>query len=171
MLESFAYIAEIVAAAAVIPSLIYLAVQVRQGNLQGQATARYAFIEAMADINTAIGQDKQVASVWRRGLADPDGLDDDEVMQLWMFVGQYCNAWMVMYHLRQDGLLPDNHWRVVRNDILAILGAKGGRAFWRMGRSAFDEDFTEFIDRELLGKQQPYDMLTRGSSDNFFACP
>lgn len=161
MLESLAHIAEIVAATAVVPSLLYLAVQVRQGNLQGQATARYAFIEAMADINTTIGQDKQVASLWRRGLADPDALDDDEVMQLWMFIGQYCNAWMVMYHLHDEGLLPEIHWGVVLNDVMAILASAGGRRFWAMGRGAFDAAFVAFVDRELEAEEQPYDMLTR----------
>ena len=110
-LQQWAGIAEIVAAIAVIPSLVYLAVQVRQSNAQSRATARYAFIESMADINMTIAQDKAAPSVWRRGLAALEDLDADERMQLWMFIGQYCNAWVVMYHLHLDGLLRSDRTR------------------------------------------------------------
>ena len=79
----------------------------RQSNAQSRATARYAFIESMADINMTIAQDKAAA---------PEDLDADERMQLWMFIGQYCNAWVVMYHLHLDGLLRSDR---TRYDMLA----------------------------------------------------
>ena len=160
-LEQLAYLAEIIAAIAVVPSLVYLVVQVRQSNAQGRATARYAFVQAMSDINLLVAQDKTTASVWRRGLESPDALDDDELMQFWMLMGQYGNAWMVMYQLHQDGMLPDNQWSVVRNDILGILSSKGGKAFWKMGARAFDRDFVRYVNALLESEEQPYDMLAR----------
>lgn len=91
-LESAAYIAEILAAAAVIPSLIYLSIQVRQSNRQTSAEARYGWVESMADINIAVAQDKQAASVWRRGLEDPKQLDADEFMQFLFLSGSTATA-------------------------------------------------------------------------------
>lgn len=160
-LEQLAYLAEIIAAIAVVPSLVYLVVQVRQSNAQGRATARYAFVQAMSDINLLVAQDKTTASVWRRGLESPDALDDDELMQFWMLMGQYANAWMVMYQLHQDGMLPENQWSVVRKDILGILSSSGGRAFWKMGAKAFDRDFVHYVNALLESEEQPYDMLAR----------
>ena len=160
-LEQYAFMAEIVGTVAVVISLIYLAVQVRHGINQGQAEARYAFVQATSDINMTIAQDKQLASVWRRGLENPDELDADETMQLWMLMGQYCNAWLVMHQLHSDGQLAKNQWHVVRTDIAGILCSVGGRAFWRVGRGAFDPEFAGFVD-DILGKgEQPYDMLAR----------
>jgi hypothetical protein len=161
-LEQYAYLAEIIAAVAVIPSLLYLAVQVRQGNAQSSAAARYAFIEAMSDINMSIAQDKQTASVWRRGLASSDALDDDEKMQFWMLVGQYGNAWSVLYQLYRDRMLPETQWKVVRNDLLSILSSAGGNTFWRLfGSGAFDRDFVAYVDAELAKGDKTYDMLAR----------
>ena len=160
-LEQYAHLAEIIAAVAVVPSLLYLAIQVRQSNAQGQAAARYAFVQAMGDINMAVAQDKEVASVWRRGLRSSESLDEDEIMQLWMLMGQYANAWMVMYQLHLEGLLPDNHWTVVRNDMLGILASDGGKAFWKIGAGAFDEGFRKFVDELLQSDDKPYDMLAR----------
>ena len=160
-LEQLANVAEIVAAVAVVPSLVYLAVQVRQGNAQSRATARYAFIESMADINMTIAQDKAAASVWRRGLGDPNDLDADERMQLWMFIGQYCNAWVVMYHLHLDGLLPMKQWTLVQTDIVSILSSEGGRVFWEMGADAFETDFVDFVGELMRSERKRYDMLAR----------
>ena len=160
-LEQYAYLAEILGTATVVVSLIYLAVQVRQGNAQGLAGARYAFVQATSDINMTIAQDKELASVWRRGMEDPEQLDADETMQLWMLMGQYCNAWLVMQQLHSDGQLAANQWHVVRNDVAAILCSPGGRAFWQIARGAFDPAFEQFVD-DIQGKgDQPYDMLAR----------
>ena len=160
-LEQYAFVAEIIGTAAVVISLVYLALQVRHGTIQGQAEARYAFVQATSDINMTIAQDKQLASVWRRGLANPDELDPDETMQLWMLIGQYCNAWLVMHQLHTQGQLGKDQWHVVNNDIAAILCSAGGRAFWKIARGAFDPKFTVFVD-DVQGKgEQPYDMLER----------
>ena len=160
-LEEYAYLAEILGTITVVISLIYLAVQVRQGNAQGLAGARYAFVQATSDINMTIAQDKELASVWRRGLEQPADLDDDETMQLWMLLGQYCNAWMVMQQLHVDGQLAKNQWYVVRTDIAAILCSQGGRAFWRIGSDAFDPAFKQLVEDVLAQGEQPYDMLHR----------
>ena len=160
-LEDAANLAEILGTATVVVSLIYLAVQVRQGNAQGQAQARYAFVQATSDINMTIAQDKQLASVWRRGMENPDALDPDEAIQLWMLMGQYCNAWLVMQQLHHVGQLPENQWHVVRTDIAGILCSPGGRAFWRIGRGAFDPAFQKLVDDLMAKGEQPYDMLAR----------
>ena len=159
--EQYSYLAEILGTATVVVSLIYLAVQVRHGIAQGRAEARYAFVQATSDINMTVAQNKQLASVWRRGLDNPDVLDPDETMQLWMLMGQYCNAWSVMHQLHSDGQLAENQWHIVSIDIAAILCSSGGRAFWQIGRGAFDPEFTMLVDEVLLKGDQPYDMLAR----------
>lgn len=159
---------EFVGSITVLVTLIYLAIQTRQINLQGQAEARYAFVDAMAEINMVIAQDKNTASVWRRGLESIEALDDDERMQFFMLVGQYANAWAVMFQLHRDSMLPDTQWLIVRNDILSILSSDGGATFWRTGgRAAFDSDFVHWVDGQLADHERPYDMtgMVRSASD------
>lgn len=150
---------EFIGSITVLVTLIYLAIQTRQINLQGRAEARYAFVDAMAEINMVIAHDKSTASVWRRGLQSADALDDDETMQFFMLVGQYANAWAVMYQLHQDRMLPEDQWTIVRNDLSSILSSPGGRHFWQAGgESAFDVGFVAFVNGELSVGAGPYDM-------------
>jgi hypothetical protein len=113
----------------------------------------------MAEINTVIAQNKETASVWRRGLVDVASLDEDEKMQFLMLVGQYTNLWSVMHQLHNNNQLPETQWQVVRNDIASIMKSDGGKFFWKMGgEQAFDEDFAAFINEELATPDMPYDM-------------
>ena len=160
-LEQYAFIAEILGTATVVISLVYLALQVRHSIAQGQAEARYAFVEATSDINMTIAQNKELASAWRGGLQNPGQLDSDETMQLWMLMGQYCNAWLVMHQLHIDGQLAKNQWHVVKIDVAAILCPAGGRAFWEIGRGAFDPEFRKFVDEIQDKGERPYDMSAR----------
>lgn len=157
--EAIGALAEVLGSVAVLVTLVYLAVQTRSINKQSQAEARYAFVDAMAEINTVIAQSKETASVWRRGLDDVASLDEDEKMQFAMFVGQYANLWSVMHQLHRDSQLPETQWQIVRNDIASILKTDGGRYFWEMGgEQAFDAEFVGFINDELATPDMPYDM-------------
>ena len=161
-LEQYAYLAEIIGAIAVIASLLYLAVQIRQNNAQDRATARYAFVGTMSEINLSIVRDKSVASIFRRGLESTEDLDDDEQLQLWMLIGQCGNTWSVMYELYQERMLPESQWWVVRKDILSLFASKGGSTFWELfGADAFEPSFVEFVNSLLKKEKKSYDLLAR----------
>ena len=159
-LEQFASLAEIVAAIAVVASLLYLGVQIQHSNKQGRASARYSFVQAMGEVNLSIAQAKSTASVFRRGIDSPEALDDDEKMQFWMLIGQYSNTWSAMYELHRDGMLPESHWCVVRKDMFSVFSSKGGMNFWKsFGAHGFDRSFVDFVDTLLEKGEQTYDLL------------
>lgn len=157
--DAIGAVGELLGSLLVIITLIYLAIQTRSINKQSRADARYAFVESMGDINLSIAQNPQTASIWRRGLSDVTVLSEDERMQFFMFMGQYCNAWSVMYYLNEDGTLPADQWSIVLTDLLSILGSAGGLYFWAYGgRDAFGEQFVAFVDAQLKSSEKTYDM-------------
>jgi len=157
--DALSAVAELLGSIAVVATLLYLAIQTRSINKQSQAETRYAFVDAMAQINTVIAQSKETASVWRRGLESFESLDEDERMQFVMFVGQYTNLWSVMHQLHLDQLLPDTQWQIVRIDMVSILKSDGGQYFWKTGgEKAFDSAFVEFVNAELASTDMLYDM-------------
>lgn len=157
--EALGAIGEVLGSLLVLATLIYVAIQTRDLNKQSQAEARYAFVDAVADINMVIAQNKETASVWRRGLESTEDLDADERMQFLMLVGQYVNLWSVMHQLYEDDLLPQTQWTIVKNDMTSILGSNGGRYFWlHGGEAAFDERFVDFVRTEIESGARPYDM-------------
>jgi hypothetical protein len=165
--DALGAIGEVLGSLLVLATLIYLAIQTRDLNKQSQAEARYAFVDAVAEINMVIAQNKETASVWRRGLESCENLDADERMQFFMLIGQYVNLWSVMHQLYEDRLLPQTQWTIVKNDITSILGSNGGREFWSNGgEAAFDESFADFVRTELNADSRPYDMTSMAMGRN-----
>jgi hypothetical protein len=165
--EALGAVGELLGAVIVLVTLGYLAIQTRSINKQSKAEARYAFVEAMAQVNMTIAQSTKAASIWRRGLEEIHELNEDERMQFFMFVGQYANLWSVMHQLREDNLLPNTQWLIIRNDLISILGSDGGRYFWKNGgEAAFDSKFVEFVKLELQNSNQAYDMAKMTKKEN-----
>lgn len=151
-------ISEFVSAAVVVVTVIYLARQIHQVNLQSQASARYSYIEAYGQMNTSISSDKQVASVFRRGFKGLQ-LDEDESFQFFALMGQFLNTWSALYDLHQEGLLPENQWTMVRKDIIAMLTEAGGRSFWlEHGKHGVHDAFKNAVDETLASDETSYTM-------------
>lgn len=141
-------ISQIIAVVLVAPTIIYLALQVRQNTAQLRAVARNQFLEATGQLNALGAGSKQVASMYRRGLADLASLDDDEQMQFFGFVGHFFQIYSVMFELHQDGLLPDSQWHAAKKDMLALLDTKGGMTLWEsFGREGLSPPFVSYIDK------------------------
>ena len=153
------------AAIAVVASLLYLARQIKLANQQSKGAARYSFLSAYGLANAAIGESKESASIFRRGLEN-DGLDPDERMQFIVLLGQFLNTWSVMYDLYQERQLPENQWHVVRTDIHAAFSTPGGKAFWQeLGRSNSPQGFVAFVDGLIDSKDVPFQILGNNASN------
>lgn len=152
-------VSQIAAAVLVAPTLLYLALQVRQNTKQLKAAARYQFVEATGQMNAVMAGDKSAASVFRRGIENYDSLDADERMQFLVFIGQHMQIHSVMFELREDGLLPESQWRNVRKDILTIVRSDGGRRVWEeFGKTGLDPKFVACVERLVASAEATYDM-------------
>ncbi|MCK5943090.1 MAG: hypothetical protein KAI24_14015 [Planctomycetes bacterium] len=152
-------LSQILAVALVAPTLVYLALQVRQNTAMLRATARYQFVEATGQMNALLAGDPAVASIFRRGCADIATLSDDERMQFTVFLGHCLQIYSTMYELHTERLLPGSQWHNVRKDLLSALSAPGGAAVWEsFGRHGLDPEFVRFVDALLQGGEGSYDM-------------
>lgn len=152
-------VSQIAAAILVAPTLLYLALQVRQNTKQLKAAARYQFVEATGQMNAVIIGDKGAASMFRRGTENYASLDADERIQFLFIIGQHLQIHSVMFELREDGLLPETQWHNVRKDILTIVRSDGGKRIWEeFGRTGLDPKFVAYVERAVASDEATYDM-------------
>lgn len=110
-------------------------------------------------MNIAAATDKQLASIFRRGLQDLE-LDDDEAIQFFAFMGQFLNTWSVLFDLHAEGHLPDTQWTVIKKDIISMLTPPGGRSFWeRSGRKGVHKEFEIAVDKILASDETSYEFV------------
>jgi len=158
--EAINAISEIVGVVVIVVTLIYLAAQVRQGNMFAKLQARQRMIE-------------QAESELYAQMADPsithsnikDGpLTEDEQAKLSLFLISFLRQREWEWFLYQEGVIDAVAFRAYREVITIHLGTPRGRKWWKaLGHRAFDPSFAEQVD-ELLAQSDtnPYlrDMRT-----------
>jgi hypothetical protein len=139
-------IGEIVGAAGVILSLLYLAIQVRNNSRQ----LRHAAAQAVLDkLNGLIGQLAFTAGagdVWTRGLSGLDALnDDEELVRFSSMLLQAFWAYEEVLHYRRDGVIEEWAWTHAKAPVEHFMRTPGFQEWWQLRRDWFGEEFQAFV--------------------------
>ena len=152
-------VSQIIAALLVAPTLVYLALQVRQNTKQMRAAARFQWVDASGQMNALVAGSTMAASVFRRGWANPDDLDDDERMQFLVHLGQFMQIYSTMFELHEDGLLPDTQWHNCRKDMIAVMNCRGGLFVWEhFGSKGLDPGFVAAMESLRNQGEESFDL-------------
>lgn len=148
-LESLAYIAEIVGAAAVVASLLYLAVQIRQGT-RAQRTENYArALDRVSSTQAALSQDSELSRIFAKGLEDTTSLNNLERIRFTWILYESFGAFEFMYYTHQSNEIPDDVWERWSGIVAWWLTFPGVRAWWESRPVPFGVRFTQFIESLL----------------------
>jgi hypothetical protein len=145
-LETLANLGEFVSGVAVVLSLVYLAVQIRQ-NTRAQRTDSYArALDRIAQIQGRMSQEGELADILRKGLVDHRQLSERERIQFtWIFYEMF-GAFEFIFHQSRGAALADDVWQRWSATLLWWLSFPGVRAWWDARPSPFTPSFTEFIE-------------------------
>ena len=149
--EALGSIAELISGIAVLITLIYLAIQIKQNT----ATAREAILRSQTDRN--MDNSKFMAGtpgmmdIFIRAMEDPDAVTKEE---RWRF-GSYMFAMFLdfqeAYHYHVSGRQDDYWWPTQRENIKVYLRRPGGQYWWHSEGSRFlDKRFIDYVNTELM---------------------
>lgn len=140
---------EFVAAIATLATLVYLALQIRANTTAVRAESRRSATNQGMHFQGIIGENKQAASVFRRGLAEPDCLDSDEALQFAFLFS------MLVSHA--DNIFVDHGFGIVGKEMMEstissqmrLISTPGGRQYWRRNASSHTPEFRIYVDKRL----------------------
>lgn len=140
---------ELVGGVAVIASLIYVGMQMRQSNrLAADAvvqSARRFTDELLRDLSN----DAPLAEFYLAGLADPQPLSAAERIRFDMILMRVFRAMESLFLEHGEGLMSDDVWRSNERRFSQLLRQPGGIASWRRQRDLFIERFVTYVDERL----------------------
>ena len=143
---------EFVGAIAVVATLMYLAVQIRQSNRTNQHTA---FHEALRDQVAAINllsSHAELSGIVYRGLADFDSLPEDEQrrFETWT-LSLLRGAESLLYEVEHSRIEPEE-WLGVREHLKFACSRPGFRQWWQHTRyDLFNRRLQDFINNDVFG--------------------
>lgn len=142
-LNDLANLAQIIAAAGVVVSLIYLAVQIRGNTKIASAQARHSISEFALRISIFRAEHADRFAKLERGSELTEG---DRHFQYWSHVQFLLHA-ETYFHHHQLGLMPDEHWRGYAKFMGRYVQSPGFKETWDDIGPAFSEDFAQWINK------------------------
>lgn len=152
MLEHLASIASIVSAFAIVVSVIYAALQIRQNTSAVTVSALQQVMDSFAEISFEIGRDKALCDLVVRANRDFGSLPPPERLQFTLMTLSFTRRAENVFLQSRAHVLTADHWVGIRNSLLAVMDPPGARACWAEIRTRLNPDFRLFVD-QLLGEQ------------------
>ena len=144
-LADIATIATIVSSAAVVISLIYMALQIKQAQRNQQALMQQTRTAGITDMNIALA-DPAIAAAYNKGLAGDPDMTPTEVRQFLSlarcgFINMENN-----YSQHLDGLMSDDAFSSALEGARFQATFPGLRAAWRLTSTQFGAEYAAFMD-------------------------
>ena len=159
-LEDLGNVGEFVGALAVVASLIYVALQLRQHTEQmaeNAEEARHASMERLLENvsrwRELIIRDPEISEIFTRGSQDMRQLSEAEVPRFHLLIEQIFHT-LEVYYLRCHRTTPDE-WIVSRKGLRRLLENPGVRQYHKANRGDFDPIFVEEVERVMAELSGP----------------
>jgi len=144
-LQALANLGEVIGAIAVVASLLYLAVQVRQST-NAQRTENYArALERVSSMQSALSQDGEISRIFARGVQDTSKLTALEKIRFTWSLYEAFDAFEFMFHTYKTDEIPEEVWNRWAMTVAWWLNFPGVQTWWRTRPVQFTESFTAFV--------------------------
>ena len=156
--EAFGAIAEMIGGIAVLVTLVYLALQVRQNSVlleQSTKTARQSILRNQTDRYIAnchfIAGDSGICGIYQRAMKDPSSVTREEWWRFGTYMYGMFKDYEEMFLFASEDQDSAHRWADAQRHIVFYLSPAGGRKWWRSNaKELFAVTFIEFVD-DLIG--------------------
>src|SRR3977135_544723 len=149
--EQISYLAQIVASAGVIVSLIFVGLQIRQNTAALQRNEHNSTMEQWTVIRMAIVENRDIAEFMTDGLSGRRELDAADQLRLEQFLQEQAWAAFHIWDRTQRGVFPKGTFEATGGAYLCgLLATAGGGSWWRSAKQiGFPPGFVLDVDAVL----------------------
>jgi hypothetical protein len=142
-LEQAAQVAETVSSLAILASLLFVGLQLRQNGIISKAQARHAISEFALKLSQFRAQNAdRLAKVH----STEELTEGDRLFRFWDHVQTLLHAETHFRHY-ELGLMPGSHWSGYTRFVIDNISLPGFRECWQEIGPGFSTDFAEWLDR------------------------
>ncbi len=161
-LSEMSHVAEIIGAIAIVVSLAYVGVQVKDS---AEATRSAAVNDASVAVQSwylEMGSNPEASDLWFNAMTSPEPLPTHDEFQFMMMMHAVLLGMQNSYLLAQEGTIDTEFREGITTAIVAVKDLPGMMRYWRQRRDFFHSGFAEYIDG-LLAREaiETLDMYKR----------
>ena len=147
-LQDWGAIGELVGGFAIIVSLIYVSLQIRQSAAVSRSATTQAFSQQYSLQMQALF-DSEFREVFFKGLAGAKNLTESEVVGFYAQLGSISRMWESFYYQKGNGALDEAMFNAWARQLMDLHATKGMKEFWDVRKHQYTPEFVEFIDSSI----------------------
>ena len=145
-LESWGLIAEVVSAIAVVLSLIFVGLQVRQNSKAQIQTGTQAVVSEYNDGIRALSADPELVCLYVRGTQDYSSLSGAERIRFSSYFLSMFNVQQQIHRLRRDGAIDKDIWSGFDAQLKDVVRLPGVYQWFETRAHWYGHDFRAYIE-------------------------
>ena len=140
---------ELIGGIAIIVSLIYVGLQIKQNTDALKLSTVRNTAEDLADLYLVPAQNSELADIFFRGLQDIDALEGVDRLRLYGFFHKFFRTYENAHYQFTRGALEKDPFRGITNQFIFITSMPGGQVYWHERKSWYNREFQAYVDHEL----------------------
>jgi len=153
--EMLAAVGQLAAVLVGIPSLIYLALQIRAQTKERRFSAVNALTVQWGDLTKALHDSSEFSAIFLRGIQSFDDLDPVSKLRFSAFFNRFFKNFQAMYFSHRDGVLGADSWGEIERTMTDFIAYPGLQEWWKTRRHWHTEEFAGVVDAIIARGAKP----------------
>jgi hypothetical protein len=153
--EMLTAIGQLAAVCIGIPSLIYLAVQIREQTKERRQAAVNALTSQWGDLTKSFHDNGEFCAIYLRGVQSFDDLDAVSKLRFSSFLNRFLKNFEAIYFSHRDGVLGASLWGEVERTMSDVIAYPGVQQWWETRRHWHTEEFARVVDALIAKGDKP----------------
>lgn len=153
--EMLSAIGQLAAVFVGIPSLIYLAVQIREQTRERRQSAVNTLTVQWGDLTKTLHDSAEFCALYLRGVQSFNDLDTVSKLRFSAFQNRFFKNFEGMYFSYRDGILARPLWGEIERTMSDFLAYPGLRQWWKTRRHWHTEEFARVVDEIIARDEAP----------------
>ena len=145
-IETLYFLTQIVAAIAMIASLIFVGFQLRQNTEQVRIASVQTYYDIMRDHLDPAVNNPEFMEIFLKGFVDLDKLTVIERSRLYAYYSQTTKGYQVLHFQHGKKVLENELWESAQNHLADMLVSEAYLEFWKTRKHHYNIKFQEFVD-------------------------
>lgn len=146
-IQDWGAIGELVGGVAIIISLIYVGLQIRQNTKATQISAAHSYLDTQNGFIGLINQSDSLADILDRGANGLDKLQGGEIIQFSAFHDQCFSSFQTFYIEWHDGVLDDRLWEYYKHALADVMTHEGIQTWWSNRKHWYHPAFQAYVEQ------------------------
>ena len=155
-LDTIGTSAEIIGAGAVVISLVYLAIQIRETNAATREEAAREIQNLISQFLAQVSSDTEITKIWVNGMLDLDELSNYEKYQYRSMLNQINSLFERMYRLKKQNRLENWIWDSNIKVFHQMIASPGFKSWFTDRSFVLNDDWRDFLEREMANATHQY---------------